>query len=484
METEAQSQQVDINRLETALSRLRIKQDLTLQDLDSHKSVFSPIRRLPEDIILRIFIGLDYCRVSTDLKQSPWLFGHVCHHWRVLTRSSPSLWASLCVNLASPPPHNLLTIFLSLSKNVPLDIILDAREIGDEGKEVLHNSIIPLSRRWFDLTLLVTNDTVFKFLPITDRLPILKFLHITVFPGVEPSQSTGSLAHMFLSAPLLRSAAIFATHPQALDIALPLSQIINLCLVNFPWTFSHLTMATALESFTVHCPIPSVPDDDVSSQSLIHENISCLSFPVAIPSAIREWSMPNLETLELYCMLMHSPLSAPEVEISHIIQFARRSRLRLRSLRIFRPVRASILRDLLRHLSSRLSGLVITVDGATGSELFRELGSSSAMPFQNVRQLTLRISGRQVFSLFEDDTLVRLVSSMHHQSLHRLVIKCRSSQEMPDRPDVMERLTFLRALKQQGLLASLTIEGIDFLGDDDRFDSIYRHSGHAALLSQ
>lgn len=487
LETEAQTRQVDIDRLETALSRLRVKQDLTLQDLDSHKSVFSPIRRLPEEILLRIFkIGSDHYDDSTDLKQAPWVFGYVCHHWRVLTRSSPSLWASLYVDLASPPAHNLLTIFLSLSTNVPLDITLDVREIGDEGKVVLHNDIIPLSHRWSNLRIMVTKDTIFEFLPITDRLPILKFLHITVFPGVEPSQSTSSPIHMFLSAPLLRSVAIFAAQP--LDIALPLTQITDLCLMNFPnWAFSHLTMATALESFTFHYSNSSVSNDNFSSQFLIHENLSRLIFPAVVPSVLHEWSMPNLETLELYSMLWQAPFSAPEVvdgEMSHILQFTRRSRFRLRALSIFRPVRASILSDLLKQLSSGLSALVITVDGATSSELFRELGPTSGIPFPNVRELTLRISDRQVFSLFEDDALVRLVSSMHRQNLRCLAIECSSSQEMPFRPDVMERLAFLRALKKQGLLASLTIEGIDFLGDDDRFHSIYRHWAHAALLSQ
>ncbi len=181
LETEAQSRQVDIDRLETALSRLRIKQDLTLQDLDSHKSVFSPIRCLPEEFLLRMFkIGSDHYDDSTDLKQAPWVFGYVCHHWRVLTRSSPSLWASLYVDLASPPVRNLLAIFLSLSTNVPLDITLNVREIGDEGKEVLHNDIIPLSHLWSNLRIMVTKDTIFEFLPIADRLPILKFLHISV----------------------------------------------------------------------------------------------------------------------------------------------------------------------------------------------------------------------------------------------------------------------------------------------------------------
>ncbi|KAK0193151.1 hypothetical protein F5146DRAFT_1223153 [Armillaria mellea] len=203
--TEARSRQVDIDRLEIALSQLRIKQDLTLQDLESHTSVFSPIRRLPEEILLRIFeIGSRHDDNSADPKHwAPWVFSYVCHHWRVLTHSSPSLWARLYVNFASLPPRNLLTIFLSLSENVPLEITLDAREFGDEGKEVLHNAIIPLAHRWSDLTIMITKNTIFEFLPIADRLPILKSLRITVVPDYESSQPASGPIHMFSSAPLL-----------------------------------------------------------------------------------------------------------------------------------------------------------------------------------------------------------------------------------------------------------------------------------------
>ncbi|KAK0484147.1 hypothetical protein EDD18DRAFT_726570 [Armillaria luteobubalina] len=142
-------------------------------------------------------IGLLYYRDSTDLEQSLWISVYVCHRWRVLTRSSPPLWASLCVNLTSPPPQNLLRILLSLSTNVPLNIILDVREIGDEGNEVLDNTIISLSYRWSRLMLMITKDTIFELLPITNRLPILKFLHPTMFPGAEPSQSTSTPVRMF-----------------------------------------------------------------------------------------------------------------------------------------------------------------------------------------------------------------------------------------------------------------------------------------------
>ncbi|KAK0220620.1 hypothetical protein IW262DRAFT_1039021 [Armillaria fumosa] len=291
---------------------------------------------------------------------------------------------------------------------------------------------------------------------------------------------------MFLATLLLRSATILANQPH--DLALPLSQITDLCLLNnIIRAFSHLTVATALKSFTFHCLV-SAPSDDISlPHSLVHENLRCLIFPATILSPLNRWSTPNLETLELY-RLAQVPFSTPELEdgdMSLILQFTRRSRFHLRALRIFRPVRTSILRDLLEQLSpSLLPAIVITVSGAMDSELFRELGPTAGIPLQNVREFTLRISDRRVFSLFEDDALVLLVSSMYRQNLRCLAIECSRSQEMPFRPNVIERLTFLRGLKQQGLLASLTIGSIEFLRADDKFHSICRHWAHAALLSQ
>ncbi|KAK0237434.1 hypothetical protein EDD85DRAFT_951624 [Armillaria nabsnona] len=207
--------------------------------------------------------------MTAPLKQAPWVFGYVCHHWRVFMRSSPSLWASLYVDLASPPVRNLLTTFLSLSTNVPLDITLNVKEIGDEGKEVLYNDIIPLSHRWSNLRIIVTKDTVFEFLAHHGSVT-----NTQIPPYFRVSGST----------PLLRSATILACQP--LDIALPLSQITDLCLLNNPiWAFSHLTVATALKSFTFHCSDSAVFDDNSLPQSLIHENLtSCLILPAIVPS--------------------------------------------------------------------------------------------------------------------------------------------------------------------------------------------------------
>ncbi len=81
--------------LQTQATSVQRERDLTVQDLENHESIFAPIRRLLNDVLLYIFQMSIDDRINLDVKTSPWLLGYICHHWRALSRSSPSLWADV-----------------------------------------------------------------------------------------------------------------------------------------------------------------------------------------------------------------------------------------------------------------------------------------------------------------------------------------------------------------------------------------------------
>ncbi|KAK0434511.1 hypothetical protein EV421DRAFT_1341033 [Armillaria borealis] len=60
------------------------ERDLAVQDLESHKSIFVPVRRLPNDVLLYIFQTSIGANVKFNVNNVPWLLGYVCHHWRAL----------------------------------------------------------------------------------------------------------------------------------------------------------------------------------------------------------------------------------------------------------------------------------------------------------------------------------------------------------------------------------------------------------------
>ncbi|RDB16621.1 hypothetical protein Hypma_002860 [Hypsizygus marmoreus] len=121
----------------------------------------SPIQRLPVELLSYIFalgthgVGLEDTpeagehtpQFTTENIKTPLIIASVNHHWRNIAHNTPSLWTSICVTVelieADPDDEmgslgvdrklptlntNHLTSYLALSRNYPLDILIDARD--------------------------------------------------------------------------------------------------------------------------------------------------------------------------------------------------------------------------------------------------------------------------------------------------------------------------------------------------------------------
>ncbi|KAG6844763.1 hypothetical protein H0H87_003986 [Tephrocybe sp. NHM501043] len=120
------------------------------QSLNPHPP--SPIQRLPVELLSYIFtLGTlslegdeDPSVPSIDIEtiKTPLAFSRVNHHWRNVAHKTPSLWTSICVTAGLVGPGNgwghpsdatrfnarHLDTYLALSRNYPLDILIDARD--------------------------------------------------------------------------------------------------------------------------------------------------------------------------------------------------------------------------------------------------------------------------------------------------------------------------------------------------------------------
>ncbi|KAK0216568.1 hypothetical protein EDD85DRAFT_753608, partial [Armillaria nabsnona] len=78
-----------LNRLTN--ERLHLKQYIT-----AHRSILSPIRTFPSEILAEIFMQtLDDQYDVFDMERGPWALGRVCRHWKDVSRSCPALWNPL-----------------------------------------------------------------------------------------------------------------------------------------------------------------------------------------------------------------------------------------------------------------------------------------------------------------------------------------------------------------------------------------------------
>ncbi|KAJ6512822.1 hypothetical protein C8R45DRAFT_961478 [Mycena sanguinolenta] len=102
-----------IEEMEIALALLKEQRALLKKPIDAHGVLISVIRRLPQDILVEIFLA---CLPSEhdaliDPTEAPLVLGRICRHWRSLVYSTPMLWRS--IHIPSPDylqtPPNILS---------------------------------------------------------------------------------------------------------------------------------------------------------------------------------------------------------------------------------------------------------------------------------------------------------------------------------------------------------------------------------------
>ncbi|KAK7023379.1 hypothetical protein VNI00_016794 [Paramarasmius palmivorus] len=129
----------EIARLNDALAKLEAHRVDLVERIERHRSWFSPIRRLPVEILVNILAfvftpesGTFALDVGLRPISAPVLaFTHVSHHWRVVINASPSLWSLIRLRLPYgringdqiDQIQSLLIHYLTKSRDHPLHLV-------------------------------------------------------------------------------------------------------------------------------------------------------------------------------------------------------------------------------------------------------------------------------------------------------------------------------------------------------------------------
>ncbi|KAF9011187.1 hypothetical protein BDQ17DRAFT_1272670 [Cyathus striatus] len=97
----------DVTRLKQLLEENMQRQHNLTKAIEAHRSMASSIRRLPQDVLRRIFsytLPKDHNAVMS-VQEAPMLLGRICSSWRTIAWSTPQLWTSIhipvCIAAAS-----------------------------------------------------------------------------------------------------------------------------------------------------------------------------------------------------------------------------------------------------------------------------------------------------------------------------------------------------------------------------------------------
>ena len=201
----------EISALQSQIDSRQSQKDILDHQLSRCNSLFAPIRRLPEELLLEIFkhftpdptsLYLDHAVLCEELNRGGFrmlvlsasprnVLQQVCRFWKSLVLHTPSMWTNLSFELLSDvkiieehahPLSCTLDVLLTRSKQLPLDIDI---EIGMHWVEA-GVCLLPLLKechRWRNLALCVSRaqleDEAFQC--FVEKLEWLESLSIRVF---------------------------------------------------------------------------------------------------------------------------------------------------------------------------------------------------------------------------------------------------------------------------------------------------------------
>ncbi|KAF7364026.1 F-box domain-containing protein [Mycena sanguinolenta] len=237
-----------VSMLDKAMEPIQLRRAELMQTVKTYKSILSPIRCIPFEILGEIFSLVvretfrKYARLPVT-QHAPWLFTRVSRYWSAVALGTPALWSMIFVDEGYRGQLPLTELCLARSRNVPLNVkILYNRQHNAHVVEVL-DVLLSLSDRWRTAELIVDSfsATTCKLLQRLTRINGLSSLKTLVIDLDTPDQDSAcfwddrSLRRAPFSFPwhqLTRVRTTTASNIQALSLLGKLPNIVE-CKIGF-----------------------------------------------------------------------------------------------------------------------------------------------------------------------------------------------------------------------------------------------------------
>ena len=219
----------EMARLQGILDELARKRDALESYTEMHLSLVAPVRSLPAEILSEIFIRLKDATALSDaikwsigsprLNKTPLLLGNVCSRWRTVVLSTPSLWASFALTIASDRLERstaLAEMWLARAGVCPLSISLGAASNYNSSMRPFMQAFLPYCERWYEVRLDLPTAFIDNWYPAKNRLLSLHKLFIGTRCGLN---------NVFALVPQLRHLYLASLSYPPSDFQLPWSQL-------------------------------------------------------------------------------------------------------------------------------------------------------------------------------------------------------------------------------------------------------------------
>ncbi|KAJ7099228.1 hypothetical protein B0H15DRAFT_819629 [Mycena belliarum] len=210
----------EIERLENGLARMVAARAALQSYIDTCRSIFAPVRRLPVELLVEIF-AMSFTSNAEELTENDTPAGEmdriskkyllqlsqVCSHWHVVVMSTARLWSTISLDATLWPAcptttANLLgrlTTSLARGGNHPLTLEIGLDNGSDPNESLVMEALAQHSWRWRNVYLWIDLESLKCLSNAKGNLPLLDYLCIT---GVG---QPGTAADVFATAPRLKS---------------------------------------------------------------------------------------------------------------------------------------------------------------------------------------------------------------------------------------------------------------------------------------
>ncbi|KAF7308187.1 F-box domain-containing protein [Mycena chlorophos] len=337
-------QRLELIKLDAEIQLLLNKRERLEHAISSHELLLAPIRRLPDDVLRVIFVGILPERRNTALDEDEGglLLCRVCRHWRDVALATPRLWASMHIVLPSgsydnrgpldtPPVKQLtqrMTLWMQRSAAVPISATVrfsaisgslpSASSTPDPTVSPFLATLLSATSRWerIDLALCHPSD-ISALLDLTaEHVQRLKSFGMRLYSTAINRQFPAIRSDLrFLSAPSLESFSFYG-HPLALPSTINWPNLVSLTVrfagrgypplgampLDFP--FPLLDHCTGLECLSIGAEGEHLRRQIPNSTPVVLSRMKTLQLSSTVDlcdlSSFREHlQMPNLETLTL-----------------------------------------------------------------------------------------------------------------------------------------------------------------------------------------
>lgn len=281
----------EIEEVKAQLDKLLKEREDLNEQLKAHKALLSPARRLPPDVVQKIFL---HC-LPTDRnpvmssKEAPVLLGRICSQWRDIALATPKLWAAIHIAIPADPPVPMplgagapppppqptdhttriqaITAWLTRSGAFPLSIsVYNSRfdSVAGNSVQLYLDAIFAFATRWRHIHMSVPHQVWNNFLPRVREtdVPILEKVYFDStmgYHGVPGSPGTGSRRDSgLLKAPNLRSVSLIQFEPHILHLPLRWNRLTELNLSGSIPTWQPIEGLSVTESLSILSLCPNL----------------------------------------------------------------------------------------------------------------------------------------------------------------------------------------------------------------------------------